>query len=120
MDLTQIYQCLGDETRQRILHLLSRGPLCVCHFQDVLAAPQVKISKHLAYLKRQGVVESTRHQNWMVYRLPAKAPAALRKQLDCLIACVRQHPVFQADVRRLRQIAPQAKAITSECCSDCN
>ncbi|PYK63832.1 MAG: ArsR family transcriptional regulator, partial [Verrucomicrobia bacterium] len=48
MDLIQIYQCFCDRTRLRILHLLRRSPLCVCHFQDILDEPQVKISKHLA------------------------------------------------------------------------
>ncbi len=48
MSLIQIYQCLCDETRLRILHLLQDGELCVCHFQQILEEPQVKISKHLA------------------------------------------------------------------------
>jgi DNA-binding transcriptional ArsR family regulator len=49
MDLIQIYQCFCDRTRLRILHLLTKSSLCVCHFQDILGEPQVKISKHLAY-----------------------------------------------------------------------
>jgi ArsR family transcriptional regulator len=120
VDLIRIYQCLGDETRLRILHLLAQGPLCVCHFQDILAAPQVKISKHLAYLKKHDVVEATRHQNWVVYRLPAKASSQLKRQIKCLVECVRREPRFQADLKRLRQIASQARAITSECCPDCD
>ena len=46
MSLVQIYQCLCDETRLRILNLLHEGELCVCHIQDILGEPQVKISKH--------------------------------------------------------------------------
>jgi ArsR family transcriptional regulator, arsenate/arsenite/antimonite-responsive transcriptional repressor len=45
--LVQIYQCLCDETRLRLLHLLLQGPLCVFHFQAVLGEPQAKISRHL-------------------------------------------------------------------------
>jgi ArsR family transcriptional regulator len=56
MDLVQIYECLCDQTRLRILHLLSQTPLCVCHFQEILEEPQVKISKHLAYLRNRGLV----------------------------------------------------------------
>ena len=41
MNLVQMYRCLCDETRLRILHLLKQGPLCVCHFQDILQLPQV-------------------------------------------------------------------------------
>jgi len=58
MNLVQIYRCLCDKTRLRILHLLKQGPLCVCHFQDILQVPQVAVSKHLAYLRKTGMVEA--------------------------------------------------------------
>ena len=53
MKLLQIYRCLCDETRLRILHLLAQGPLCVCHFQTILRLPQVAVSEHLAYLRER-------------------------------------------------------------------
>ena len=109
MDLIPIYQCFCDETRLRILNLLNETPLCVCHFQTILGASQVKISKHLAYLKEKGVVEAQRHQNWMIYSLPALLPAELEANLKCLQDCVQTHPVFTKDLKRLR-------AISSECC----
>ena len=56
MKLLQIYRCFCDETRLRILHLLTQGPLCVCHFQNILQVPQVAVSKHLAYLRAGGLV----------------------------------------------------------------
>jgi len=62
MDLVGIYQCFCDHTRLRILHLLTRSPLCVCHFQEILDEPQVKTSKHLAYLRSRGMVAATRNQ----------------------------------------------------------
>jgi DNA-binding transcriptional ArsR family regulator len=70
MNMIQIYRCLCDETRLRILHLLKQGPLCVCHFQEILQLPQVAVSKHLAYLRRTGMVEARRHEQWMIYSLP--------------------------------------------------
>src|SRR3954447_13834425 len=72
MDLIQIYQCFCDRTRLRILNLLVQSPLCVCHFQTILDEPQVKISKHLAYLRERGMVNVERDQNWMTYSLPQK------------------------------------------------
>ena len=60
MDLIQIYQCFCDRTRLRILNLLAQGPLCVCHFQEILGEPQVKISKHLGYLKEREIVVAER------------------------------------------------------------
>lgn len=104
MDLIQIYQCLCDPTRLRILHLLAQTPLCVCHFQDILAEPQVKISKHLAYLRERGMVVAQREQNWMIYSLPAKRDAELANNLKCLQDCVQTDPVFKRDLRALAKL----------------
>lgn len=103
MKLLQIYRCLCDETRLRILHLLTHGPLCVCHFQGILRLPQVAVSKHLAYLRASGLVTSRRHGKWMIYRLPEKASPELDLQLRCLQDCVQSHPVFRMDLRRLQE-----------------
>jgi len=102
--LIEIYRCLCDETRLRILHLLTQKPLCVCHFQSILDLPQVAVSKHLAYLKQRGMVEATRHEQWMIYRLPKKRSAELNLQLGCLQDCVQSQPVFREDLRRLRKL----------------
>src|SRR3954449_13503833 len=88
-DLIQIYQCFCDRTRLRILHLLAKSPLCVCHFQTILGEPQVKISKHLSYLRERGMVEVERDQNWMVYSLPRRRSAELERNLNCLLDCVQ-------------------------------
>ncbi|HHY84560.1 MAG TPA: winged helix-turn-helix transcriptional regulator [Verrucomicrobia bacterium] len=104
MNLVQIYRCFCDESRLRILHLLSRGPLCVCHFQEILKAPQVAVSKHLAYLRTHGLVEARRHGKWMIYRLPKKAPPELDLQLRCLQDCVQSNPVFREDLKRLKAL----------------
>lgn len=104
MKLLEIYQCLCDETRLRILHLLAQGPLCVCHFQTVLRAPQVAISKHLAYLRAHGLVFAQRHEKWMIYRLPDKTSAELDLQLRCLQDCVQSHPIFRDDLKRLKKL----------------
>lgn len=117
MDLVEIYACLSDLTRLRLLHVLRQGPLCVCHFQAVLAEPQVKISKHLAYLRERGLVEGTREGKWMVYALPARVAPELRSNLACLQDCVRENPVFRRDLARLKQLAPTPPAAGSCGCS---
>jgi ArsR family transcriptional regulator len=104
MKLLQIYRCLCDETRLRVLHLLGQGPLCVCHFQAILRLPQVAVSKQLAYLRAKGLVTAQRHGKWMIYRLPGKPPAELDMQLRCLQDCVSSHPVFRDDLKRLKKI----------------
>ena len=104
MDLVKIYQCFCDRTRLRILHLLAKSPLCVCHFQGILSEPQVKISKHLAYLRKQGVVSTEREQNWIIYSLPSERPAELDRNLKCLQDCVQTDPVFKRDLQKLAKL----------------
>ena len=104
MELIQIYKCLCDESRLRILHLLSHGSLCVCHFQSILELEQVPISKHLAFLRSKKMVEAKRHGQWMIYRLPASRPKELDLQLRCLQDCVQSHPIFRQDLKRLKKI----------------
>jgi ArsR family transcriptional regulator len=105
MDLLQIYQCFCDRTRLRILHLLTRSPLCVCHFQDILGEPQVKISKHLAYLRDRGMVTTKREQNWIIYSLPGQPAEELERNLKCLQDCVQTDPVFKRDMAKLSKLA---------------
>src|SRR5881398_1254043 len=109
MELVQIYQCLCDATRLRILHLLTKTPLCVCHLQDILDEPQVKISKHLAYLRARGMVQTKRRSNWMIYSLPTKRAAELETNLKCLQDCVQTDRQFRADLRKLTELR-------SSCC----
>ena len=104
MDLIEIYQCFCDRTRLRILHLLTRSPLCVCHFQDILDEPQVKVSKHLAYLRSRGMVRTKRDQNWIIYSLPERRSDELEQNLKCLQDCVQTDPVFKRDLEKLSKL----------------
>jgi ArsR family transcriptional regulator len=109
MELIRIYQCLCDGTRLRILHLLLQSPLCVCHFQEILDEPQVKISKHLAYLRSKGMAVAARDGNWMIYSLPKKRARELTQNLKCLQDCVQTDRVFLRDLRKL-------KSLRTNCC----
>jgi DNA-binding transcriptional ArsR family regulator len=110
LKLTRIYQCFCDPTRLRILHLLTKGPLCVCHFQDILGEPQVKISKHLAYLRARGMVVAEREQTWMIYSLPKRPAAELEMNLKCLQDCVQKEPIFKRDLLRLGKVVAEINA----------
>jgi ArsR family transcriptional regulator len=104
VDLIQIYQCFCDRTRLRILHLLTKSPLCVCHFQEVLGEPQVKISKHLAYLRSRGMVNTRREQNWVIYSLPEERAAELERNLKCLQDCVQTDRAFKRDMEKVSKL----------------
>lgn len=87
-DLVTLFAALADPTRLRLLNLLSRGEVCVCFFVAVLNETQTKISRHLAYLRRAGVVAARRDGKWMHYRIvqPAdeKVAAVLSTTLDAI------------------------------------
>lgn len=104
MNLVRIHECLCDRTRLRIIHLLLRGPLCVCHLQKVLGEPQVKVSRHLAYLRERGMVEVERRGQWMVYALPERRDAVLGAQLACLQDCAAEERIFRGDLERLAKL----------------
>jgi ArsR family transcriptional regulator len=80
--MERLFQALGDVTRLRILGLLLTGEVCVCHIHESLKVSQPKASRHLAYLRRAGLVETRREGLWVYYRL-AEAP-------DPVVAAVKQ------------------------------
>jgi DNA-binding transcriptional ArsR family regulator len=118
--LLSIYKCLCDETRLRILNLLTVSPLCVCHIQSVLRKSQVVTSQHLAYLRERGLVVGTRYQNWMISSLPKDRPAALESNLKCLQDATQTEPVLKKDLERLKKImgAKSVRTLLDEgCCA---
>lgn len=69
MEASEIFKCIADPQRLRILNLLEAGPLCVCHLQELLDVPQVKMSKQLAIMKQLDLIGAHREGTWMVYSL---------------------------------------------------
>lgn len=117
MKLVQIYQCLCDQTRLRILNLLNEGELCVCHIQEILGEPQVKVSKHLAYLRTHGLAVARKEANWVIYGLPARPSGELSANLACLQDCAREDPIFRADASRLRRLRGRLRLGSPPCCA---
>src|SRR3954471_19252687 len=77
-ELEGLFKALADETRLRILGLLLTGEVCVCHIHESLGVSQPKASRHLAYLRRSGLVETRREGLWVYYRLAASNDALIR------------------------------------------
>jgi ArsR family transcriptional regulator, arsenate/arsenite/antimonite-responsive transcriptional repressor len=71
--LEELFKALADATRLRILRLLMAGELCVCNIHDALRIPQAKASRHLAYLRRVGLVTTRREGLWVYYSLSKSA-----------------------------------------------
>lgn len=99
-----LFRAFSDLTRLRILHMLRPGELCVCHIVDVLSVPQPKASRHLAYLRKAGLVRARKQGQWSYYRLaPARAAVHL-KLLECLGCCLQDVPELAKDARRLKEV----------------
>lgn len=111
MKLIQIYECFCDETRLRILNLLAVSPLCVSHLQKALEMAQVKVSKHLAYMKERGMVEATRCENRMLYSLSKTGSHELEKNMCCLQDCSQEYPIFKQDLARLKEIFTEVNTV---------
>ena len=83
--MEQFFRALADRTRLRLLNLMSGQEVCVCYFVEILGLPQSTISRHLAYMRRAGLVQSRREGQWMHYRLAelkqASVQAILREVL---------------------------------------
>lgn len=115
MEFIQVYKCLCDGQRLRILNLLKDGPLCVCHIMDILDADQVKVSKQLRYLKENGLVEAERFAQWMIYRLADPENPLLRENLQCLQDCYAEHTAFAEDNRKRALLVDRIKQETPDC-----
>jgi ArsR family transcriptional regulator len=102
--LAPVFRALADPTRQRLLRLLLQGPLCVGDLVTVLDLPQPKVSRHLASLRRAGLVEDEKRGLWCFYRLSAARPGFHQKVLEMLDAASREVPGAAADDAALRRL----------------
>jgi ArsR family transcriptional regulator len=108
--IDRMFKAFADETRLRVLHLLTRGELCVCDIMDALRLPQSKVSRHLAYLRDSGLVQVRRDGLWKHYSL---APAASKFQkgiLGCLSGCFEEVDVLRRDMKNLKNQKKKKKS----------
>jgi ArsR family transcriptional regulator len=103
-DLVTLFQALGDRTRLRLLNLLAGGELCVCYFVALLGAAQPKVSRHLAYLRRSGLVEARRDGKWMHYRLVPPSDPRVAQIIETLLGVLAQDRQMQRDRAALDRI----------------
>ena len=97
VDLETLFQALSDRTRLRILNLMAGGEICVCYFVEILGEPQPKISRHLAFLRRTGLVTARREGKWMHYRINRPADPQLASVLDAALAAAAADKQLQRD-----------------------
>jgi ArsR family transcriptional regulator len=109
VDLTPLFAALSDRTRLRLLNLMSGREVCVCYFVEILKQGQPKISRHLAYLRRAGVVSARREGKWMHYSIERPTDAGAAAILEATLASFSGDREMQSDLARLDKVccAPQ-------------
>jgi ArsR family transcriptional regulator len=99
-----VFKAFADPVRLRLLNLLSGREVCVCHLHEALELPQSTVSRHLAYLRKAGLVVGKKQGLWVHYRL-SEAPSDLQRLLvGCLGTCFADEKVTQDDRRRLEKL----------------
>ncbi len=101
---SRLFKALGDETRLRIVALLSHGELCVCHLEEALRLSQPKVSRHLATLRSAGVVEHRREGTWVYYRLIRQSDDDCERQRQGLVRTFAKRTVVRRDLERLVKV----------------
>jgi ArsR family transcriptional regulator len=98
-----LFKALADETRLRILGLLLAGEVCVCDIHESLKIPQPKVSRHLAYLRRSGLVETRRDGLWIHYRLARPSNPVIATVADAVKHALTHVDTVQKDGERLQR-----------------
>ena len=106
-EVVTLFQALGDRTRLRLLHLMTGGEICVCYCVEVLSESQPKVSRHLAYLRRAGIVAARRDGKWIHYRIVRPTDPHQARVLDCALDAVAHD----------RQMIRDRSALERACCA---
>jgi ArsR family transcriptional regulator len=109
-NLEQFFQALADQTRLRLLNLIGDREICVCYLVEILGCPQPTISRHLAYLRKAGIVAARREGKWMHYRLITPPHPGATEILRKTLAVLKQDKTMQND----------RKTLTRACCASKN
>jgi ArsR family transcriptional regulator len=105
----ELFKAFADPVRLRLLNLLVDGEVCVCHLHEALDLPQSTVSRHLAYLRKRGLVIGRKEGLWVHYRLAKPAGELHRTLIDCLGACFKEIDVLKRDRQKLNH---------DSCCGD--
>jgi ArsR family transcriptional regulator len=100
ISVDRLFRAFSDRTRLRILNLLRDGELCVCDLVSILRVPQPTASRHLAYLRRAGLVRVRKARSWSYYSLAEPRNSFHAKLLECLGSCFSEAPELGRDAAR--------------------
>jgi ArsR family transcriptional regulator len=97
----ELFKAFADPVRLRLLNLLTAGEVCVCHLHEALDLPQSTVSRHLAYLRKRGLVVGRKEGLWVWYRMAKPIGNLHRNLMGCLGACSTEIEALAEDKQRL-------------------
>lgn len=108
----EFFTLLSDETRLRCLLLLHKEKeLCVCELSQVLGSIQPKISRHLAHLRKSGLVSDERRGQWVYYRLNRNLKKWMQEVLIVTSEELKKMEPFLSDFEKIKELR------SKNCCS---
>ena len=102
-ELENLFKALADKTRLRILALLGNNEVCVCHIHDSLGLPQPTVSRHLAYLRKSGLVAVRRDGVWMHYQLSTSLGRVIQGVMAAAVDALQQLPATTQDRKQFQR-----------------
>ncbi len=102
-ELESLFKALADKTRLRILALLGNNEVCVCHIHDSLGLPQPTVSRHLAYLRKSGLVATRRDGVWMHYQVSRSLSPVIRGVVTAAVDAVQHLPATTQDRKQFER-----------------
>jgi ArsR family transcriptional regulator len=119
--LEDVFKALADKTRLRILALLGNNEVCVCHLHESLGVPQPAVSRHLAYLRRTGLVAARRDGVWMHYQVSKSLDPVVQNVVSAAVDALGQLPATASDRKQFQRSYGQLYILDSPaggaCCA---
>src|SRR5687768_14772396 len=119
--LESLFKALADKTRLRILGLLGNDEVCVCHIHDSLGLPQPTVSRHLAYLRRSGLVAVRRDGVWMHYQISRSIDPLVRDVVGAAIDALKHTSDTAQDRKQFQKAFGQLYVLNNpsggSCCA---
>ena len=120
-ELESLFKALADKTRLRILALLGNNEVCVCHLHDSLGLPQPTVSRHLAYLRKSGLVAVRRDGVWMHYELSRSLSPVIQGIVAAAVNALQHLPATTQDRKQFQRSFGQLYVLDSAsggaCCA---
>ena len=119
--LEAAFKALADKTRLRILALLGNNEVCVCHLHDSLGLPQPTVSRHLAYLRRAGLVDVRRDGVWMHYQVAKSLAPGVQRVIASAVDALGQVSTTTQDRKQFERSFGQLYVLSTPaggaCCA---